>query len=187
MAAQTPTTEPTTLVAGDTAKWAKHLPDYLPADGWSITYTWVNSAHRYTATTAADPDDGTRHLANIAPATTATWAAGVYEWRAQATNGTDVFTVASGTATVQPAFNAATDARSHARKTLDAIEAYLENANNLAAAEYEIAGRRLKRHTLPELLAMRDRYRSEASREADAQRAAAGLPSRGRVYVRFGG
>lgn len=186
MAAQTPTTEPATLVAGDTAKWAKNLPDHSPADGWALVYTWVNAAQRYTATAAADPADAARHLLTVAAATTATWAAGTYTWRAQVTKAGEVYTVASGTMDIAPAFGAATDARSHARKTLDAIESYLENANNLAAAEYEIAGRKLKRFPLADLLAMRSRYQAEAQREAAAQAAAAGMPDPRRVYVRFG-
>ena len=50
------------------------------------------------------------------------------------------------------------------------------------------AGRQLRRHTLTELWAHRDRLRLEVLREEQAERLAAGLPDRGRrrVLVRFG-
>lgn len=184
MAAQTPTTEPAALIAGDTATWQITLADYLATDGWALAYTLINSAAKITFTsTAAGPD----HLVNVAAATTAGWTAGTYTWRCQATKGAEVYTVASGTVTVQPAFGAATlDARSHARKALDAVEAYLENSNNLTAAMYEIAGRRLQRLGIPDLLTLRDRYRFEVAQEEARARIARGLPDGRRVLVRFG-
>ena len=93
-----------------------------------------------------------------------------------------------GTITVQPAFSASTlDSRSHARKVLANINAYLENANNLTAAKYEIAGRSLQRISIAELLTLRDRYRAEVAREDAAANAARGLPNLRRIMVRFGG
>lgn len=183
MSAPTPTTEPATLPAGDTAKWQRTLASYPASAGWALTYTLVNAAQCYTATATAVGND---HLVNIPASTTATWVAGWYDWRAQVSKSGEVFTVGAGRLHVLPAFGTATDARSHAAKALANIEAYLENASNLAAAEYEIAGRRLKRHSIPELLTLRDRYRMEVGREANAQRAAAGLAPRGRIAVRFG-
>lgn len=177
------TIEPTEHPAGDTAKWLRQLPAYPASAGWALTYTLVNSAARITFTAAAQGDD---HLVTVPAATTAAWAAGWYDWRAQAALAGEVYTVGTGRMHVLPAWGTATDGRTHAAKVLDAIESYLENANNMAAAEYEIAGRRLKRHTLPELLALRDRYRMEVAREAAAHRSAAGLAPRGRIAVRFG-
>ncbi|MHB8947549.1 MAG: hypothetical protein ACYC4S_00610 [Rhodoferax sp.] len=185
MAAPTPTLEPAALIAGDTAKWLKSLPDYLPADGWVLTYTLLNATSKISITaTASGPD----HLVNVAAATTAAWAAGQYSWRAQVVNAaTESFTLATGTLTVQAAFSAATlDDRSHARKTLANIEAYLENPNSISAAMYEIAGRKLQRFGIPDLLALRDRYRAEVAREDAAANLGRGLPDRRRVLVRFG-
>jgi hypothetical protein len=183
MPAATPTTEPASLLAGDTAKWLKSLPDYLPADGWSLSYTLVSAAQRYTFTATTS---GADYLVSVPAATSAAWVAGIYSWRAQVSKAGEVFTVASGTIAVQPAFASAVDNRSHARKTLANIEAYLENNANLSAAKYEIAGRSLERFKLAELLAMRDRYRGEVAREDAAAAVGRGLPDRRRVMVRFG-
>ena len=184
MAAPTPTHEPASLTAGDTAKWRKALPDYLPADGWQLVYTLLNAAGKITFNALGDSAD---HLVSIPATTTATWVAGEYAWRAQATRAGEAYTVASGTLAVQPAFGAATlDARSHARKALANIEAYLENPGSISSHKYEIAGRMLQRFPLPELLALRDRYRAEVARENAAAQVGRGLPDRRRVLVRFG-
>lgn len=184
MAAPIPTTEPTTLLAGDTASWLITLAHYPASDGWALVYTLINATAKITFTSAASGDT---HQVTVPAATTSAWAAGQYTWRCQAVKAAEAYTVASGTVQVQGSFSAATfDARSHARKTLDAVEAYLENPQNLTAAMYEIAGRRLQRLSVPDLLTLRDRYRAEAAQEEARARIARGLPNPGRVMVRFG-
>lgn len=183
--ADIPTTEPLSVYAGDTVRWTRALPNYPASSGWLLTYTLLNASAKITLTSAAN--DAGDHLITAAAAVTATWSAGDYTWRAQVSKASEVFTVGEGRITVQPSFGAATlDTRSFARKALDAVEAYLADGNNLAAAEYQIAGRSLKRHTLPELMAHRDRLKAEVAREDAAARLAAGLPDRRRVFVRFG-
>lgn len=176
------TFEPSTLAAGDTAKWRKSLPGFPASAGWVLTYTLVTASARVTFTATADGDD---HLVAVPAATTAGWAAGTYTWRAQVAKAGEVFTVADGTLRIQPAFGSATDGRSHARKVLDAIEAVIEGRATSQVGEYQIAGRQLKYIPIPELLTLRDKYRAEVAREDAAQRAARGLPDSRRVYVRF--
>lgn len=185
MAHQVPTTEPSKLRAGDTATWTKTLADYPASAGWVLAYALVKSGTRITFTASASGDD---HLVSVAPATTSGWAAGDYQWTAKVSLGGAVYTVASGAITIEADFSAAVsglDARSHARTTLDAIEAWIEG-RDMGVAEYEIAGRRLKTIPITELLKLRDRYRRDVRSEDDAARAAAGLPSRNKILVRFG-
>jgi hypothetical protein len=182
MAAITPTTEPATLLAGDTAKWLKTLADYPATEGWALSYTLVSTANRITFTASSS---GADYLVSVPAATTSAWVAGAYEWRAQVSKSGEVFTVATGSITVQPSFGTNVDNRSHARKTLTNIEAYLENSANLTAAMYEIAGRKLQRISLPELLALRDKYKGEVAREDAAANTARGLPDKRRVLVSF--
>lgn len=182
--ADIPTTEPSIVNAGDTVRWTKTLADHPATDGWVLAYTFINAAGKFTLTASAS---GVDHAVNAAPATTNAWPAGDYDWRAQVSKAGDVFTVAEGRITVRASFGASTlDARSTARKALEAVEAYLANSNNISAAEYQIAGRQLRRFNLPELWAHRDRLRQEVAREDAAASAAAGLPDKRRVYVRFG-
>lgn len=185
MAAPIPLTEPASLIAGDTAKWLKTLADYPASSGWSLAYTLINAAAKYTFTASASGSD---HLVNVTAATTAGWSAGNYSWRAVVSLAGEVYTVASGTIEVKAAFSSATlDNRSFARTALDNIEAYLKNSNNLAAASYEIAGRQLSRIPLKDLLAARDKYRREVISDDAAASVGQGLPDKRRIFVRFGG
>lgn len=182
----TPTTEPTSIIAGDTAKWLKTLADYPASAGWTLVYTLINADHKISISTTAQGDD---HLVNVSAATTAAWHAGAYDWRAQATLVGEVYTVASGRMTIGASFDAVVklDNRSSSRKMLDAVEAVMLKTASTNVQEYEIAGRRLKHYSMGELLQLRDRLRGEVAREDAAINAAngtGGVP--GRIYVRFG-
>jgi hypothetical protein len=178
-----PITEPARVNAGNTAKWLKSLAEYPASAGWVLTYELVNADRRITFSSSPNGDD---HLINVDAATTASWVAGAYQWRALASLSGEVYTVASGRMEVAPAFSTAVDARSQVRRTLEAIEATLEGRATSATAEYQIAGRSLKYIPIPELVALRDRYRRDLRAEEDAASAAAGMGSRGRIFVRFG-
>lgn len=183
MTAPIPFQEPASVVAGDTAKWQKYLGDYPANDGWTLTYTFVNASVRFTATASAV---GADHLVNASAATTTAWAAGTYDWRAQVSKAGEVFTVGSGRLVVKPSFSAATDARSQARRMLEAVEAVLEGRASSAVQDYQIAGRSLRHIPIPDLLTLRDRLRMDVTREETAADLAAGKGPRGRIQVRFG-
>lgn len=208
MSAPIPTTEPASLIAGDTVRWLKHLPDYLPADGWQLSYQLVNAQH--TITIESTPS-GDSHLVRASAVESSNWGAGQYSFVARVHRGANTadttgttadttevqandsagpafeqFTVLSGRMSVAPAFGATPfDARSTAQQMLDMVEAYLLDSNNLKAAKYQIAGRNLERYPLPDLLALRDKLRGEVARETAAERVAAGLPDPRRVFVRW--
>ncbi len=181
MTAVIPTIEPTRIAKGDTVKWTRTLPDYPADDGWVLSYEFVNSAARFTAAGSASGSD---HLVTLAASTTTAYTAGTYDWRARVTKTSEVYTIGTGRVTVDASFAAAVDARSQARRTLEAINAVLEGRADSSVQEYEIAGRRMKHIAIPELLVLRDRYRADVAREDAAARAAAGLPNPGRIYVR---
>ena len=174
MSAPTLTTEPATLRAGDTANWLLSLPDYPAGDGWSVEYALINASGKITIASTAE---GNAHRIHVAAATTAGWTAGTYIWQRRVSNGTDATTDRTGSIDILPDFAAlvAIDARTHAQKTLAAIEAWIEN-HDPGVAEYEIAGRRMKYIPVADLLKLRDQYRREV-------RGASGKS--GRVYVRF--
>ena len=182
--ADTPTIEPSSVNAGDTWRWTRSLADYPASAGWALSYTLINASAKITVNASASGDD---HAVTVAAATTAGYAAGTYDWRARVSRAGEVYTVGEGRLTVRNAFSAATfDARTHARKTLDAIEAVIEGRASSSTAEYTIAGRSLKHIPVADLLALRDKYRAEVLREDAAAAVAAGLPDRRRVFVRFG-
>ncbi len=183
---------PTQLTAGDSLRLSIPSQGHLAADGWALTLVFAPAAGgaRQAATTStADPDNSAHHLLTVATTATATWPAGAYTWVLQASKTGERATLATGQTTVQPdpaAGTAALDLRSTARKALDAIDAYLTNPGNLAAASYSIAGRNLSRWPRAELIAERSKWQAEVAREEAAARIAAGLPDRRRIYVRFG-
>lgn len=174
MSAQPSTTEPAVIRAGDTASWLISLPDYPASSGWALTYSLVNAAGRVTITSAASGDS---HRVNVAPAVTAVYPPGLYEWQCRVSNGADAYTIRHGSIEIKADFStgAAQDMRSHAQKTLAAIEAWIEK-RDLAVAGYEIAGRAMKYIPIADLLLLRDRYRREVRQQAGKS---------GRVYTRF--
>lgn len=186
MTAEIPTQEPAELRAGDTWKWNLDLADF-PAGTWTLKYRFKNAASGFEITAGAD---GTTHAVSVAAAVTADYAAGGYDYVGWVEAGAEKYTLRAGRIDVLANFRgvaaaAAHDGRSHAKKMLDAIEAWLEN-HDQGVAEYEIAGRRMKYYAPDDLLVLRDKYRREVRLEEDARRAAAGLPSRAKLVVRFG-
>jgi hypothetical protein len=176
------TTIPAQLRAGDTAKWRRILPDYPASAGWALHYKLLpQSGAMITIDATADGDN---HLINVVAANTAAWLPGIYRMQEYITKAPDQYTLS--TTVVQVLLNIATqaaglDTRTHARKVLDALEAFLEG-KSVPNMKIEIAGRLIQNHPIPELLILRDRYRVEAARE---EAAAAGKIIGGRVLTRF--
>ncbi len=185
----TPTNEPIEARAGDTWSWRRDdLADY-PAPTWVLKYRAKNAAGGFEIVAAAD---GAAHLVTVAAATTAGYTAGIYDWFAWVESGAVKTTVDEGKITVKPDFRAGTataalDARTHARKTLEAINAVIEKRATLDQQAYAIAGRSLQRTPLPDLLKLRSQYQIEVKREEAAEAARNGLTPSGNVFVRFGG
>ena len=177
MAHTVPTAVPASLRAGDTATWLRSLADYPASDGWVLSYVMVKSGAQIAITATAS---GADHLTEVDAATTAAWAAGTYSWQERATLAGKVYTTDTGTLAIVASFSAAVgglDARTHAEKTLAALEAWIEN-HDPAVASYQIGDRQMQYISIPDLLKLRDVYRREV-------RATSTAPKSGRVYLRF--
>lgn len=187
MAADIPTTEPAALRAGDTWKWTKSLADYPASFPWTLKYRFKNAAGGFEITAVASGDD---HAVTVPAATSAAYAAGTYDWVAWVEGGSsEKYTVGEGVAEILPDLRtgtatAALDARTHARKVLDAVETWLESRDP-AVAEYEIAGRRMKYIPLGELVKLRNRYKAEVEAEDAARKLAAGLATGRKIQFRL--
>ena len=175
--------EPSRIVAGETVKWLTQLADYPASEGWVLTTTLVSAAQRYVITSTASEDD---HLSVAAAATTAGWVAADYALRSQVALAGEVYTVRESTVTVAPSFASAIDARSNARRALDAINAVLVGRADSAVADYTINGRSARYTPVPELLRLRSHFQVEVMREDAETRAAQGLEPAGRIAVRWG-
>lgn len=179
-----PTTEPTRLRAGDTWKWTRSLADY-PAPAWTLKYRMKSASRGFEIVAAASGSD---HAVTVSSATSAAIVADAYTWIAWVESGTEKYTVAQGALTVDPDYRASgaavgIDARSHARKMLAAIEAWLESRDP-GVAEYEVSGRRMKYHALGDLIKLRIRYQQEVASEEAAERLARGEGLGRRVQFR---
>lgn len=185
--AETPTTEPSTITAGDTVTWTKSLASYPATAGWTLAYALRNAV---TAIDIQATASGADHLVSLPAATTANYAAGAYRWYAFVSNQgeTERHTVATGSLTVLPDLLAATsyDARSHARKVLDAIEAVLEKRASRDQEEITINGNAIKKSPIADLLRLRSTYQALVASEEAAERLSSGAGvGRGRLLVRL--
>jgi len=181
----TTTTEPLRHPAGDTLAFTKTLADYPADESWVLSYTLINGTHKITfAATASGAD----HAISVAAATTSAWAPGTYTWQSVVTKAAERYTIGQGTMVIAPNFAAAStyDARTSARKALDAVNLLMETYGAKAYLQgYEINGRKQSFHTPGDFLAFRSKLVAECAREDNAARLAAGLAPRNQIQVRF--
>lgn len=181
MSIQTET--PRRITAGDSAEWKISLPDY-PAPTWTLTYYLVKSDAQIEITGGQYGSSANHHI-NIAKESTAAWGAGTYSYQGAVTDGTDRIRVESGTIVIEPDFaqeSSGYDNRSFAKKSLDAIEAVIQNRASQAQQEYQIAGRALKFMTFDDLMNARDRFRAEYRAEEKRKSDKSGI---GNIKVQF--
>jgi hypothetical protein len=153
---------PAKLRAGDSWSWSVVLDSYSAADGWVLGFTLLNATQRKTFAATAN---GSTFDVAVTAATTSAYAPAKYSWVARVARGAEVYTVATGIIDVLPDLTAVADLRSHAQKTLEAIEAVIEARATIDQEEYAINGRSLKRTPIADLLSLRDRYRRELKKE----------------------
>lgn len=154
--------EPRELDAGTRVKWSFADPR---ADGiTSFLYCLRGPAQIDIATTAVD---GVVTV-DVGTAISLAWLAGLYEWRLYLITGDDKEIISAGKLTINPDFStvaAGHDARSHAERMLEAIEARLENRVISDHEKYTIDGRSLDRIPITELHNLRRIYRRKVARE----------------------
>jgi hypothetical protein len=172
-----PSNEPASLRIGDTWKWTRHFDDY-PAASWTLKYRFKH-ATLATGFEIVASTSGSDYAVTVTAATTGGYTAGKYTWIAWVEGGSsEKYTVDTGSTTLTPDYRAGTvttalDDRSHPRKMLDAIEAWLES-RDVAVAEYEIAGRRMKYIPIADLIKLRSRYQNELAAADNAEKLAKG-------------
>jgi hypothetical protein len=186
-----PNKEPAIIVAGDTVKWTKSLPNY-PATSYDLKYVlnFKSSVQEnpIEIVAAADDDD---FSVSVAASVTKDYGPGEYIWTSYATDkatGDERYTVDSGNLEIKPDptnIIEGTDLRSHAKIVLDAIEATLENTATSDQKNILISGKMIQRYSVGELLELRDRYQADVRREEDAEKVANGMANGRQVLTRF--
>lgn len=179
---------PKCFTRGETVEWYESRSDFLPADGWTLSVSLVETSDVQTFT-GSDNGDG-RHLVEISSAQSLEFSAGTYRYQIRVTDGTKTHQLERGLVEVAESFAAATDghdARSHAEKVLDALEALIEGKASNDQASMSVEGRSLSRYSPEEWWTMRRRYQWEVRMLRDAERAARGEPVSTLRQVRFVG
>jgi hypothetical protein len=142
-------TVPSELIAGDTWAWTLTYADY-PAGTWTATIYFENRFQTFSATGSAS---GTNHAFSISAVTSSAYKSGRYKWRVRVTNGSTVTTVDSGgvkSSLIRPQQEPDVT-RSWARRTLEAVEAFLEGNASTAQQAMTIQRRSVSRWSLAEL------------------------------------
>lgn len=186
MAAEIALNEPASFTAGDTVKWRLDLPDYLPADGWAVTYAFVQSSNQQTAT-GSDNGDGT-HLITISATDSDDFLTGIYFFQAYATLAGERFKVREGRLEVKPNFATATsgvDARTHVKTVLDALEATIANKASRDQLSYTINGNTISKMAPEEIIKWHNHYTMLYRQELAAERVANGEQPGNMIKVRF--
>lgn len=184
-----PTSEPEELVLGDRWAWKRtDLSAEYPTDSYTLTYSADKQGSGSTTFSITATETNGEYLVEVASATTAAYTAGTYNWQAYITRTSDSarVTVGTGVFKVLASMSASTaDPRSHAKKTLDAIEAVIESRATVDQMSYTIQGRSLAKTPLPDLQKFRDYYRAEYAAEVNVERRKNGKPPRNRLLVKL--
>lgn len=183
--ADTPTTEPREITAGDSIRWRRSLPEHPPADGWTLKYALVNAGGNISITAVPDGGD---FLVEVSPTDSGGWVSGDYTWVAYVEKSGERRTVDRGEIRVHPNLAALTggyDTRSHARRMLDAVCAVLEKRATATHLSYQHDGRQLQYIPHSELLELKEHYAREVAKEEALERARKGLSRRNRVLVKL--
>jgi len=172
------------ITAGDSIKWIETLSGCPASDGWTLKFVLVNGSAKIELSASADGDD---HAVVAPSVTTSSWSPGRYRYQAYAEKAGERHTVGTGMVDILPNFATAEtlDSRTHAEKVLHAIEAVIEKRATKDQESYTIKGRSLSRTPLPDLLVLRDRYRSELRAAKRAEKVRAGQRPGTKIHVRF--
>lgn len=166
MALPNPSVSPEKVAAGDTLTFKISDGDFLASGGWTYKFILSNATALIgPISSAADGDD---HQVTVEEGVTAAWNVGKYTYVGYFEHSSgDRWTSHRGKfeVAVDPAVISATDLRTHAQISLDAIEAVLQNRATLDQQKYQIGGRSLDRMESADLIGFRDYYRKEVARE----------------------
>jgi hypothetical protein len=175
--------EPTTVYAGDTLTWTREVPGYA-APEWTLNYALVKAGKLYTFSSTPQ---GAAHQVAVASSVTATWQAGEYTLTPYVTRSGERVTLPGAMRLMVKAnpLGAAVDPRSHARRTLDAINAVMEGRATDDVAAYQINGRSLTKMPIADLIAFQSHYRHLVAAEDKEAALEQGFGTNSRIRVRF--
>lgn len=178
------------LVLGDTLNFATSVAGYSAADGWVLKFVLVSrtGAASITLTSAADSTDPTAHRVQTPAATTAAWTAGAYTWHSWVEQGTEKYSIDTGSITLLANPRTAAgplDLRTEAEVALAAARAALA-AWTPTQRSYTIGDRSMTFNSTAEILPVISYWEREVAREQRATAVSKGQQDGRRVFVRLG-
>lgn len=181
--------EPLTFSIGDTLRFDRYFPQYLPSAGWQLQYQIRGQAGKQAGLQKVEFDSApdatnTVHEITVAASVTALWAAGEYLLAGYAVNATNVpplrNEIYEGTLILTPNFDSPqdnVDVRTHAQKMICSLEAMalvLANQTIQATTVQQTEIIRVKAEALDKRLAF---YREKRANEVGQENVRNGRPS----------
>jgi len=181
------------LIAGDTLDFFDDVPEYPPADGWTLKY---HLAARFTTPVQAlitiiAITEGARYRTQAAAGITIGWAPGAYTWKRRVEKAGPINqSLGEGQIVIKTAPTLMTqgyDGRSQAAKAVDDLKAAMAtfNATSGRIKSYSIGSRQMEFETSAEILQMLDYWQRQLTIEQDTAKIAAGMPNPRNVGIRF--
>jgi hypothetical protein len=184
--------EPTEFTKDTTVTWIKVVSDHQASDGWTLSYRFIGCAPFTVADgegTITVETDGDDFKVTIPKADTNAYQAGKYDWSAFVEKAGEKFQIDCGRVEIkEDPFDITTkqDIRTHAERTLDALQAVIENRASIDQQQYTIAGRTLIRMSPEQLTELERQYRRRVAEERRREAIKNGRRDRQRIDVRFG-
>jgi len=168
--------------AGDSVAWKKTSDLYPPIGGWAAKYHLTSASGKFDVTSTVDSD---AYLFAISSDASKALAAGVYSFVGYVERGSGAdlerHTLWTGSIEILPNLadeTSPSDRRSFARQSLEKVEAAIKSYSTRPVLELEIAGRRLIRPKLEDLMKLRSQLILEIQNEENLERINQGLGSR---------
>jgi len=168
---QTQCHEPTTLAQGETISFTRVLSNFLPSDGWSLTYALRGGAQSISFFSTPS---GNSHVILVPSATTATWLVGNYQFEGLAVNtdGTQKQFYLNNLVVTPDLTTAPSDldTKTFAQKMLENIEAALLDLSQNSLQRTSVEMTEIDRVRRLDLMAQREKLlqerRGELARQA---------------------
>lgn len=159
---------PKVLYAGDKLEFTESDSDYKASDSWTMKYKLINATTNITFVSTADGDD---HKFTITSAISAAWTIGKYRFVQYAEKAAVIEHLARGIVEVKADIVslATYDFRTHALKTLEALEAAIERRATKEQMSIAIgvrgSSRQLQFLAMDELIRARNYYQNLVNQE----------------------
>ena len=159
MAAEIPTSEPLEIVAGDTVKWTKSLPDYSATE-WTLRYRIIGAGVDHEATvTVVGSGWSVEFAASLMTAIVADLTCRLVGWVEAAS---EKWTIYDDYVRVLPNLRTATAANLKTTEvaTLEVIEAAISGRLTADMESYQIDGKSVTKIPVLQLMQLRGTYRA---------------------------